>query len=213
MRRKTFTSAIFSFVSVLIHRLTFLQRSCTCRQYDLDKIPCEHAIKVAQSRKIAEANLVDPVYTKGYLVAAYAEPINPTDEDLIQPADVLSQVCLPPEIGKQRGRPKMKRYLSAIEKAKKFKRQLLKKRNQPLSTSNPPPARKEGNQTSRKTSTKKSCRSPAPSTPLKEKQTNPPRRTPSTNASSRKKPKHSGKITAPTTPSTTVRKGLFQSSP
>ncbi|KAJ4894606.1 Uncharacterized protein Rs2_21400 [Raphanus sativus] len=189
------------------------KRSCTCRQYDLDKIPCEHAIKVAQSRKIAEANLVDPVYTKGYLVAAYAEPINPTDEDLIPPPDVLSQVCLPPEIGKQRGRPKMKRYLSTIEKAKKFKRQLLKKRNQPLSTSNPPPARKEGNQTSRKTTTKKRCRSPAPSTPLKEKQTNPPRRTPSTNPSSRKKPKHSGKMTSPTTPSTTVRKGLFQSSP
>ncbi|KAJ4902161.1 Uncharacterized protein Rs2_16112 [Raphanus sativus] len=143
------------------------KRSCTCRQYDLDKISCEHAIKVAQSRKIAEANLVDPVYTKGYLVAAYAEPINPTHEDLIPPADVLSQVCLPPEICKQRGRSKMKRYLSAIEKAKRFKRQLLKKRNQPLSTSNPPPARKEGNQTSQKTSTKKHCRSPAPKYAIK----------------------------------------------
>ena len=73
---------------------------------------------MAKYRKTVEATLVDPLYTKRYLVAAYTDPINPTDEDLIPPADVLSQVCLPPAIGKQRGRPKMKRYLSATEKAK-----------------------------------------------------------------------------------------------
>ncbi|KAF2562424.1 hypothetical protein F2Q70_00016964 [Brassica cretica] len=131
------------------------KRSCTCKQYDLDKIPCEHAIKVAKCRKIVEATLVDPLYTKGYLVEAYTDPINPTDDDLIPPADVLSQVCLPPAIGKQRSRPKMKRYLSAIEKAKQFKRKLLKKKNQTMSTSNPPPTSKEGNQSPRITSTKK----------------------------------------------------------
>ncbi|KAL0886314.1 hypothetical protein Bca101_010297 [Brassica carinata] len=36
------------------------KRTCTCKQFDLDKILCEHAIKVAQSRKIDEATLVDP---------------------------------------------------------------------------------------------------------------------------------------------------------
>ena len=38
-----------------IHFLFFLQRSCTCKQYDLEKIPCEHAIKVAKCRNIVEA--------------------------------------------------------------------------------------------------------------------------------------------------------------
>ncbi|KAF2533632.1 hypothetical protein F2Q70_00031830 [Brassica cretica] len=172
------------------------KRSCTCKQYDIDKIPCEHAIKVAKSQKIVEATLVDPTYIKGYLVAAYTEPINPTDEDLIPPVDVLTQVCLPPKIGKQRGRPKMKRYLSAIEKAKRFKRKLFKKKNETMSTSNPPLATPEGNQSSHNTSTKKRGRNQAPRTPIRQKRTNITRRT-----SSRKKPKYSANITAPTTPS------------
>ena len=150
--------------------------------------------------------LVDPLYTKGYLVEAYTDPINPTDEDLIPPAEVLSQVCLPPAYGKQRGRPKMKRYLSAIENAKRFKHKLLKRKNQTMSTSNPPPATKEGNQSPRITSTKKRGRNQAPSTPITQKQTNLPRRTPSTNLSSRKKPKYSAKITVPITPSPRMRK-------
>ena len=82
-----------------------------------------------------------------------------------------------------------------------------------MSTRNPPPATKEGNQSSRNTSTKKLGCSQAPSTPIRQKQTNIPRRTPSTNLSSRKKEKYSVKITAPTTPSPMVRKGLFLSSP
>ncbi|CAG7894355.1 unnamed protein product, partial [Brassica rapa] len=44
-------------------------------------------------------------------------------------------------------------------------------------------------------------------------QTSLPRMTPSTNPSSRKKPKDSAKITSPTTTSPRVRKRLFQSSP
>lgn len=191
-----------------------MQRSCTCKQYDIEKIPCAHVIKVAKCRKIGEHTLVDPLYSKGYLVAAYTEPINPIDEDLMPPADVLSQVCLPPKMGKQRGRPKMKRYLSAIEKAKRFKRKQLKKKNQTMSTSNPPPATPEGKLTSRNTSTKKRCRSQSPGTPINQKLANiPRRRTPSTNPSTRKKPKYSAKITAPTTPTPKVRKVLFQSSP
>ena len=201
MKKIDFHFYMFSFVSVLIQRLPFLQRSCTCKQYDLDKIPCEHAIKVAKSQKIVEAILVDPAYIKGYLVEAYTEPINPTDEDLIPPVDVLTQVCLPPKIGKQRGRPKMKRYLSAIEKAKRFKRKLFKKKNETMSTSNPPPATPEGNQSSHNTSTKKRGRNQAARTPIRQKRTNITWRT-----SSRKKPKYSANITAPTTPSPRVRK-------
>ena len=71
----------------------------------------------------------------------------------------------------------------------------------------------EGNQSPRITSTKKRGRNQAPSTPIRQKQTNLPRRTPSTNSSLRKKPKYSAKITVPITPSPRVRKGLFQSSP
>ena len=71
MKKIDFHFYMFSFVSVLIQRLPFLQRSSTCKQYDLDKIPCEHAIKAAKCWKIVETTLVDHVYTKGYLVEAY----------------------------------------------------------------------------------------------------------------------------------------------
>ncbi|KAF3602177.1 hypothetical protein F2Q69_00037123 [Brassica cretica] len=144
------------------------KRSCACKQYDLDKIPYEHAIKWLNVGKLLK---------------------------------LPCQVCLPPTIGKQRGRLKMKRYLSAIEKAKRIKRKLLKKKNQTITTSNPPPATKEGNQSSRITSTKKRGRNQAPSTPIRQKQTNLPRRMPSTNPSSKKKPKYSAKIIVPITPS------------
>ncbi|CAE6126332.1 unnamed protein product [Arabidopsis arenosa] len=79
------------------------ERRCTCRQFDVEKIPCEHAIKAADSRKIDEATQVAAQHSKAYLV-------------------------LPPDVKVPSGRPKTKRYRSAIERAKRFKRNQGKKK-------------------------------------------------------------------------------------
>lgn len=105
-----------------------MQKSCTCKQYDLEKIPCEHAIKAALSRNIEEETLVEDSYTKNYVYAAWSKAFNPRDEDLIPPPEVLSETCLPPIVKILYGRRNVKRYKSAIEKVKRYKRhQFLKK--------------------------------------------------------------------------------------
>ncbi|KAF2583691.1 hypothetical protein F2Q70_00036557 [Brassica cretica] len=46
-------------------------------------------------KRSCTSTLVDPLYTKGYLVEAYTDPINPTDEDLIPPMYLVKCVCHP----------------------------------------------------------------------------------------------------------------------
>ncbi|XP_013694559.1 protein FAR1-RELATED SEQUENCE 6-like [Brassica napus] len=56
------------------------ERSCTCRKYDIDKIPCEHALASADKRpNLHLQTLVHPYYTKSNLSGAYAESVNPVD--------------------------------------------------------------------------------------------------------------------------------------
>lgn len=195
---------------------SFLQRSCTCRVYDVEKIPCEHAIKAADSRKMDLAILVDTSFSRGHLMAAYAEAINPVDEDSTPPEEVRMRLCLPPPLKKQKGRPKLKRYISAVEKAKRYRRKQMRKRKQETNPTTPCPA------------TKKRCRIASPSTPSSNKKTEHCQRTPSPimkqKASKNKKntkrsqvsttPKMTPKI-APTTPTPTpkTRKRLFLGTP
>ncbi|XP_024009592.1 uncharacterized protein LOC112084600 [Eutrema salsugineum] len=50
------------------------QRSCTCRVYDFDKIPCEHALAVIGKRpNLSLETFVHPYYTKSTLYGAYVE--------------------------------------------------------------------------------------------------------------------------------------------
>lgn len=91
---------------------------CTCRVYDIDKIPCEHALAAAKKRRnISEVTLVHPYYTKNYWCNAYAESISPEDVELESPIDIANKRCLPPDERRGAGRPKKSRYLSALEKA------------------------------------------------------------------------------------------------
>ncbi|CAL9237960.1 unnamed protein product [Arabidopsis halleri] len=65
------------------------QMRCTCRVYDIDKIPCEHALAAASKRRNVSES----------------------------PIDIANRRCLPPEERRGVGRPKKSRYLSALEKA------------------------------------------------------------------------------------------------
>ncbi|KAL5574332.1 hypothetical protein UlMin_023929 [Ulmus minor] len=50
-------------------------KTCTCKEFDIDKLPCVHAIVAAHHAHVSVYNLVSPYYTKEYYVLAYSKTI------------------------------------------------------------------------------------------------------------------------------------------
>ncbi|XP_020883504.1 uncharacterized protein LOC110229051 [Arabidopsis lyrata subsp. lyrata] len=99
--------------------------SCSCRAFDIKKIPCMHAIAVATKKQIPEHTLSDPCYTRAFLFAAYSESIYPVQgilNDIQIPSEVEKSQCLPPQGRRRSGRPKKKRIQSSLEIAMENKR-------------------------------------------------------------------------------------------
>ncbi|ESQ37616.1 hypothetical protein EUTSA_v10002358mg [Eutrema salsugineum] len=105
--------------------LVDLQRmTCTCQVFSIDKIPCKHAAKAAKSRGVDPGLYVHPYYSKSYLCAAYSESIRPVGDisELSEiPADIVGQICLPPDVRRKPGRPVKRRYQSVGEQAMRKK--------------------------------------------------------------------------------------------
>ncbi|WZZ26855.1 hypothetical protein YC2023_010256 [Brassica napus] len=99
-----------------------VERKCTCRRFEREKLPCVHAIAAAEYNNVCRISLCSPYYNTEYLVNAYAESIMPADSVQPVPEIVANQPCLPPYIRQQRGRPKKNRMKSALEVALKNKR-------------------------------------------------------------------------------------------
>ncbi|XP_024006803.1 uncharacterized protein LOC112083367 [Eutrema salsugineum] len=105
-----------------LHVVNLGRRSCTCRRFDIDKIPCVHAVATAEARKISRISLAHPYYRTSYLRSAYAGTVMPRDIALPVPDEVASKVCKPPFVRKPPGRPKKSRMKSALEIAMQKKR-------------------------------------------------------------------------------------------
>lgn len=101
------------------------RRTCTCRVFDIDKIPCMHAAKAAESQGIDQGLLAHPYFSKSHFCSAYSESIKPIDElsDLSEvPHDIVDQICLPPKLGRKAGRPVKRRYQAFGEQTMNKKR-------------------------------------------------------------------------------------------
>ncbi|CAA7048307.1 unnamed protein product [Microthlaspi erraticum] len=109
--------------------------TCTCRVYDIDKIPCAHALAAAGKRRNMRLEpLVHPYTTKSNAYNAYAESVDPQDVEWVPNADVANKKCLPPKERRGAGRPKKSRYLSALEKAMRKQPPLKKMKTEHVST-------------------------------------------------------------------------------
>ena len=95
---------------------------CTCRRFDLEKLPCAHAIAAAENRKISPISLCHPYFHTRYLSNSYASAIMPRDFAIPVPEHVVNKVCLPPVPKQQPGRPKNSRIKSALEIAMENKK-------------------------------------------------------------------------------------------
>ncbi|XP_024009371.1 uncharacterized protein LOC112084465 [Eutrema salsugineum] len=104
------------------HVVNLKEKTCTCRRFDLDKIPCVHVIAAAEARKTSRISLCHPYYQTNYLQHAYAGSVMPRDIALPVPEEVANKICHPPFVRHPPGRPKKTRIKSAFEIATANKR-------------------------------------------------------------------------------------------
>ncbi|XP_018460264.2 uncharacterized protein LOC108831203 [Raphanus sativus] len=93
------------------------KRHCTCNVFDIDKIPCIHAIAAAKYIKRDENHYVDGSHLTETWAKAYAESIHSGAELLmsIYPVNIDELTCPPPATKKRSGRPPTKRKRSVGE--------------------------------------------------------------------------------------------------
>ncbi|KAF3494209.1 hypothetical protein DY000_02052371 [Brassica cretica] len=91
------------------------KRFCSCFEFQLLEITCQHAIAAAIVAKIKVDSLVAEEYTKNAMVAAYVGSVTPVinTDDIIELTGQLSELdVLPPTSRRPPGRPRKKRFLS-----------------------------------------------------------------------------------------------------
>ncbi|KAG7572338.1 Zinc finger SWIM-type [Arabidopsis suecica] len=93
------------------------QKKCTCRMFDLDKLPCIHAIAAAESAHVSTISKAHPYYRLEYLRNGYSKSIMPKDEACSVPDSVTVKVVNPPFVKVQSGRPKVSRIKGHLEVA------------------------------------------------------------------------------------------------
>ncbi|XP_075111766.1 uncharacterized protein LOC107824189 [Nicotiana tabacum] len=100
-------------------------KKCSCGQFQLDELPCAHALAALRHRNETYENYCSPCYTRKSLLLTYEMPVNPLpDEGKWEvPQHILDEVVKPPTGDKrQPGRPHKERYKTFDEiKSKKYK--------------------------------------------------------------------------------------------
>ncbi|XP_075088205.1 uncharacterized protein LOC142170246 [Nicotiana tabacum] len=93
------------------------ERTCSCRRFQLDQIPCPHACAVLRSKNLEGEDYCSMYYNNEYMLKAYDIPIYPLPDESTWtiPVEVLEQVVLPPVWNKMPGRPKKVRYKKVSE--------------------------------------------------------------------------------------------------
>ncbi|XP_075103117.1 uncharacterized protein LOC142177941 [Nicotiana tabacum] len=100
-------------------------KKCSCGQFQLDELPCAHALAALRHKNETYENYCSPYYTRKSLLLTYEMPVNPLpDEGKWEvPQHILDEVVKPPAGDKrQPGRPHKERYKTFDEiKSKKYK--------------------------------------------------------------------------------------------
>ena len=93
------------------------ERTCTCRRFQVDQIPCPHAMAVCNYRRIDPYNYCSNYYTKDYLYSCYADVVHPigSAEGWDVSEEVSLQIVNPPTTKRGPGRPRVRRIPSQGE--------------------------------------------------------------------------------------------------
>nr|XP_009777184.1 PREDICTED: uncharacterized protein LOC104226804 [Nicotiana sylvestris] len=100
-------------------------KKCSCGQFQLDELPCAHALAALRQRNETYENYCSPYYTKESLLRTYEIPVNllPDESKWNVPQHISDEVVNPPTGEKrQPGRLQKERYKTYDElKSKKYK--------------------------------------------------------------------------------------------
>ncbi|XP_057775006.1 uncharacterized protein LOC130993985 [Salvia miltiorrhiza] len=93
-------------------------KSCECNEFDLDGMPCSHAIAAITEAKEPVEDYVEAYYLRSSLVQTYSGPVNhlPPLEHWEIPFEVATDIVLPNLSRRQAGRPRESRIPSAGER-------------------------------------------------------------------------------------------------
>ncbi|KAL0847278.1 hypothetical protein Bca101_020524 [Brassica carinata] len=105
-----------------LHVVNLTEKTCSCRRFDLEKLPCAHAIAAAEARKRSCISHCHRYYRKQYLYNAYSNAVMPKDDAVPIREEVATKICLPPDVRQPPGRPKKSRHKSILEKVADKKR-------------------------------------------------------------------------------------------
>ncbi|XP_019239639.1 PREDICTED: uncharacterized protein LOC109219619 [Nicotiana attenuata] len=95
--------------------------TCSCRKFQMDKLPCPHAWAVLKNQQLKPGQYCSFYYKKDKLLRTYEFSVNPMpDESLwVIPTEVMEDVVLPPKGRRNAGRPRKERLKPASEKESK----------------------------------------------------------------------------------------------
>ncbi|XP_062085684.1 uncharacterized protein LOC133791784 [Humulus lupulus] len=93
------------------------KKSCTCNKFDLDELPCEHAMAVIRKMNLQYKKYCSYYFTKQAMLNTYNASIHPLGDQKIWrvPPNVEEIEVLPPKGNRKSGRPRKKRFVSARE--------------------------------------------------------------------------------------------------
>ncbi|KAK6803358.1 hypothetical protein RDI58_001142 [Solanum bulbocastanum] len=90
------------------HIVNLRERKCTCRTWDLTGIPCPHAIKAMEHKKMIPKKEIHWYYSKEAALAVYKHKLQPVRGEPFWKYNPLHAIE-PPELVKLVGRPKLMR--------------------------------------------------------------------------------------------------------
>ena len=92
-------------------------RTCHCRQFQVDQFVCAHAVAACRQRGLSVYDYVSPYYKKEKYEATYAGVVHPigTESGIAIPNDVKNRIVLKPIENPNPGRPKTTRIPSRGE--------------------------------------------------------------------------------------------------
>ncbi|XP_075475752.1 uncharacterized protein LOC142511124 [Primulina tabacum] len=94
-------------------------KRCTCRVFDIDRIPCAHAIAASGLAKIDLYDTCSEYYSTMSWCMAYSETVYPVPEENEWPRNINFPFVLPPLLEKRVGRRKQNRIPSIGEFSKR----------------------------------------------------------------------------------------------
>ncbi|TXG69842.1 hypothetical protein EZV62_004777 [Acer yangbiense] len=86
----------------------------TCKEFDVDQLPCAHALACIRLRGFSFVDYCSPYYSSAFLVIAYSGEIYHVGQpsEWLVPEDIASIIVHPPVGRRGPGRPKKNRTLS-----------------------------------------------------------------------------------------------------